>query len=116
MSDGKYRMIPEHPGACESHDLFDLRAQFRFVTMDRTSAAGRLVFLIRTTCEPLPGIGNKGTAGIAETPCPVMMGAAVESHHGLYGSSLVVHSGASGIHRLEVLQFFQYSRTDILLA
>jgi hypothetical protein len=93
MSDGEYRMVPEHPGSCVPHDLFDLRAELRFITMDRASAAGRFVLLKWTTGKPLPGVGDQGSAFIAKISGPAMIGAAVEGHHGFHGLSFIVHAG-----------------------
>ena len=98
-------MVQKHPGAGESHDLFDLQAQLRFVTVDRASAAGRFTLLIRTACKPQAGIGDKRAASIAEISGPAMMGVAIESHHCLHCPSLIVHTGLSGIHGLVCPQF-----------
>ena len=108
-------MVQEHPGAGVSHDLFDLHAQVRFITMDWASAASRFVLLIRTACKPQAGIGDERAAFITEISGTAMMGTTIESNHGLHGSSLIVHTEVSGIHGLVLPQFFQDLRTDILL-
>ena len=105
MSDGEYRVVQEHPGAGESHDLYDLQAQLRFITVGRASAAGWFSLLIRTACKPQAGIGDKGTASVAEISGPAMMNTTIESHHGLHCPSLIVHTKLSGIHGLVCPQF-----------
>ena len=108
-------MVQKHPGAGVSHDLFDLHAQLRFITVDRASAAGWFALLIRAAGKPQAGVGDKRAASVAEISCPAMMGVAIESHHGLHRPSLFVHTGLSRIHRLVCPQLVQDLRADILL-
>ena len=115
MSDGQERMVQEHPRAGVAHDLFDRDTGLRFVTVDRASAAGWLVLPIGAVSKSSAGVGDKVSACIAEAFLSVMVGMAVERHHGFHGSLLIVHTGSSGSHGLSVSQFFHDFPADIFL-
>ncbi len=80
MADGQYWMTPDHARSGIAHDVTDLIAQLWLIAMDRTVAAGRLVFLERTILKPQPGVFHQFPALMAE-PLGVVMVPAVESDH-----------------------------------
>ena len=80
MADGQYWMTPGHAGAGIAHDHANLVTQLRLIAVDRTVAAGRLVFLERTILKPQPGVFHQFPALMAE-PLGVVMVPAVESDH-----------------------------------
>jgi hypothetical protein len=82
-----------HAGSCISHDLADLFPHLRLIAMDRTVAAGCLVFLKRTVLQPEACVFNKFPAFVADFPLGMMMVPAVDADHVLYGLLLSFHAG-----------------------
>jgi hypothetical protein len=61
--------------------------------MDRTVAAGCLVFLERTVSEPETGIFGKLATFVTEFPLCMVMVPAIETDHIFYGLLLSFHAG-----------------------
>jgi len=93
MADGQYWMTPGHARTCIAHDHTDLFTQLRLIAMDRTVAAGGLIFPERTVLEPEPGVLLQFAALIAEFTPGMMMVLTVKSDHQLNGLPLSFHAG-----------------------
>src|SRR5450759_3476733 len=59
MADGQERMPPGHPRPREPHHLADPRLHLRLVTVDRTAAAGRLLFPEGALPDPPFSVGGQ---------------------------------------------------------
>jgi hypothetical protein len=81
MTDGQYWMTPGHAGPGILHNDTNLIAQLWLIAMDRTVAAGRLVFLKRTILKPQPGVFHQFPALMTELSHGMMVVPAVESDH-----------------------------------
>ena len=79
--DCQNRMPEEHPWSGVSHDVPDLVAFFRLVTMNRTVRAGRLVRAERAAVESAEGVIEQRLTLRAETAASSMMAAAIDADH-----------------------------------
>ena len=86
-------MMPDHTGSGIPHDLTDLLPHLRLIAMDRTVAAGSLVFLKGAVFKPEPRVFQQLPTFIAEFPFCMVIVPAVNSDHGFYGFSLSFHAG-----------------------
>ena len=93
MADGQKGMAPYHTGSGIAHDLANFLSHFRLITMDRTVAAGCLVFLKRTIIKPQSCVLKKFPAFLTEFSFCMVMVPAVDTDHVFYGLLLSFHAG-----------------------
>lgn len=88
MGEGENGMADQHPRPGVTHHFPNPLACCRFVAVDRTVRAGRLVFIERAVCDPLRGVLREFRARGAQPVGRCVIVAAEQSDHVLHGPAL----------------------------